>query len=81
MPSIAHEAPLELLRADPQLAAVLVRALGVATPPDAAARIVSSDLTVPLPAELRADAVVLLEGRKRGKLAVIVEVQPRAGRR
>jgi hypothetical protein len=77
MPSIAHEAPLELLRADPQLAAVLVRALGVATPPGAAARIVSSDLSVPLPAELRADAVVLLEGDEGSKLAVIIEVQLR----
>jgi len=37
MPSIRHEAPLELLRRDPQLAAVLLRGLGVAVPPRAAA--------------------------------------------
>jgi uncharacterized protein (DUF1778 family) len=74
MPSIAHEAPLELLRADPQLAAVLMQALGLAIPPGAAARLVPAELTAPLPAEFRADAVVLLEGDDE-KLAVITEVQ------
>ena len=76
MPSIAHEAPLELLRADPQLAAVLLRALGVATPPGATARLLPADLTVPVPAELRADTVILLQGT-HSKLAVITEVQLR----
>lgn len=73
MPSITHEAPLELLRADPRLAAVLLEAVGVATP-RGTARMVSAELTVPVPAELRADGVVLLEG-ELGKLAVIIEVQ------
>jgi hypothetical protein len=74
MPSIAHEAPLELLRGEPRLAAVLVEALGVPVPSGAEARLVHADLTVPVPAELRADAVVLLEA-EAGKLAVITEVQ------
>jgi hypothetical protein len=76
MPSIAHEAPLELLRGEPRLATVLVEALGVAVPPGAGARLVPADLTIPVPAELRADAVILLES-DGGKLAVITEVQLR----
>jgi hypothetical protein len=74
MPSIAHEAPLELLRGEPGLAAVLVQALGVPVPASAMATLVPADLTVPVPAEMRADAVVLLEG-DGGRLAVITEVQ------
>jgi hypothetical protein len=76
MPSLLHEAPLELLRAEPRLAAVLLEALGVATPPGAAARIVNADVTAALPAEMRTDGVILLEG-DRGRLAVITEIQLR----
>jgi hypothetical protein len=76
MPTIPHEAPLELLRRDPRLAEVLVASLGVAVPPGATAQMVPADLTASLPAELRADAVVLLSGAG-GKLAVITEVQLR----
>jgi hypothetical protein len=74
MPSIAHEAPLELLRGDPRLAAVLLKSLSVTIPPGATAQLVPADLTASLPAEFRADAVVLLSGIT-GRLAVIVEVQ------
>jgi len=45
MPSIAHEAALELLRGNPPRAAVLLQALDVPVPPGAAARLVSADLT------------------------------------
>jgi hypothetical protein len=85
MPSLEHEAPLELLRGDPRLAAVLLNSLGIPVPPGTAARLVSADLTASLPAELRADAVVLLlsgateSGRMDadtdGKLAVVIEIQ------
>lgn len=77
MPSIPHEAPLELLRRNPQLAAVLLQGLGVATPDDAIAVMAASDLSASLPAELRADAVVVLSGAGDARLAVIVEVQLR----
>ena len=77
MPSIRHEAPLELLRRDPQLAAVLLRGLGVAVPARAAAVMAPSDLSVSVPAELRADAVVVLSGADGARLAVVVEVQLR----
>ena len=77
MPSISHEAPLELLRGDPRLAAVLLRGLGVAIPGSADAAMAPSDLTASVPTELRADAVVMLSGADGGQLAVVVEIQLR----
>jgi hypothetical protein len=77
MPSIPHEARLELLRRNPQLAAVLLHGLGVPTPAGATAAMAPSDLSASLPAELRADAVVLLSGADGARLAVIAEVQLR----
>jgi hypothetical protein len=77
MPSIAHEAPLELLRGDPQLAAVLLAGLGVVVPAGAKATLAPADVSASLPAELRADAVVLLAGAGSDQLAVVVEVQLR----
>jgi len=77
MPGISHEAPLELIRGDPRLAAVLLRGLGVAIPAEAAATMTSSDLTASVPTELRADAVVMLSCADGARLAVVVEVQLR----
>jgi len=70
MPGIAHEAPLELLRHDPLLTAVLLRGLGVAVPAGATATMAPADLTASVPAELRADAVVVLSGAGGARLAV-----------
>lgn len=77
MPSIQHEVPLELLRRNPILAAVLLAGLGVAVPENATAVMAPTDLTASLPAELRADAVVLLSGSGDARMAVIAEVQLR----
>jgi hypothetical protein len=77
MPSMQHEAPLELLRCESRLAAVLLRGLGVAVPAGATAEMAPTDLTASVPAELRADAVVVLSGAEGARLAVIVEVQLR----
>jgi hypothetical protein len=77
MPTIPHEAPVELVRRNPALAVALVQALGVAVPADAEAALASADATASVPAELRADAVVLLTGADGTRLAVIVEVQLR----
>lgn len=77
MPSLQHEVPLELLRGNPLLAAVLLRAMGVAIPDGATAVMAPTDLTASLPAELRADAVVLVSGANDSRIAVIVEVQLR----
>jgi hypothetical protein len=77
MPTVLHEAPMELLRRSPQLAAVLLRDLGITVPPHANAAMASSDLTAILPAELRADAVIIFSAASRPKLAVVIEVQRR----
>jgi hypothetical protein len=84
MPSMEHEAPLELLRGDPRLAVVLLRGLGVPIPPGITATLASGDLSTSLPAELRADAVVLLQSAndagqegEKAKLVVVTEVQLR----
>jgi hypothetical protein len=77
MPSISHEAPLELLRGDPRLAAVLLRGLDIPIPGGAGAAMAPSDLTASVPTELRADAVVMLSGADGVRLAVVVEIQLR----
>ena len=74
MPGIVHEGPVELLRCNPLLAAELLNGLGVAVPSGCAAVMAAGDVSSALPAELRADAVILLEGPE-GKLAVVIEVQ------
>jgi hypothetical protein len=75
MPSMLHEAPLELLRQNPRLAAALLAGTpGVAIPRGLTATLAPGDVTAGLPLELRADAVVLLRGRP-GPLAVVAESQ------
>jgi hypothetical protein len=75
MPSLLHEAPLELLRHNPRLAAALLSGIpGVAVPAGASAALAPGEVTASLPVELRADAVVLL-GDADGRLAVVTEVQ------
>ena len=62
MPGIMHEAPIELLRRNPLLAAALLHGSEVAVPDSRTAVMVAGDLSSALPAELRADAVILLDG-------------------
>src|SRR5215475_14298703 len=76
MPGIPREAPIELLRRNPRLAAALLAGVGLAIPDGSKATIASSDMTSILPTELHADAVVVITG-PAGKLAVVVEVQTR----
>jgi hypothetical protein len=79
MPSLLHEAPLELLRRNPRLAGALLSGVpGVAVPEGGTAALAPGEVTASLPVELRADAVVLLRGMA-DKLAVVVEVQTSAG--
>ncbi len=63
MPSIPHEAPIELLRANPRLALALLRGLGVPVPEGATATLAPTDLGSTVPAELRADAVCCCPAR------------------
>jgi hypothetical protein len=75
VPSITHEALLQLFRNRPELAPELLRdALHVTLPTYAELRVESSDLTDLAPAEYRADLVVLLVDGKP-VLGIVVEVQ------
>lgn len=62
MPGIAHEAAVELLRRNPQLAAALLTSAGIQMPAGATAVMADSNLTVPEPTELRADLVTPAPG-------------------
>jgi hypothetical protein len=83
MPSINHEAPIELLRRNPLLAAALLHGTGVLAPTGGRAQMAPGDLSSALPAELRADAVIVLDpadpqpGDTKGRLVVVVESQTR----
>ena len=75
MPSQLHDVLVQFFRNRPELApALLHEALGVALPAYTEARIESATLTNVLPAEYRADMVVLLIDGKP-VLGIVVEVQ------
>jgi hypothetical protein len=75
MPSMTHEALVLLFRNRPELAPELLRdVLGVALPAYAEARVEAADLSDVIPAEYRADLVVLLVDGKP-VLAIVVEAQ------
>jgi hypothetical protein len=75
MPSFSHEALLLLFRNRPELAPELLReALGIGLPAYTEVRVESADLTDVVPAEYRADLVVLLVDGKP-VFAIAVEVQ------
>ncbi|WP_437763161.1 hypothetical protein WMF27_42495 [Sorangium sp. So ce281] len=77
MPSVIHEALVELFKNRPTLAAEMLHdALGHPVPTFTEARVESSDFTEIVPSDRRADVVVLLVGeQQRPAMAVVVEVQ------
>ncbi|WP_437325947.1 hypothetical protein [Sorangium sp. So ce381] len=78
MPSVTHEALVELFKNRPTLAAEMLHdALGHPVPTFTEARVESSDLTEIVPSDRRADVVVvLLAGeQQRRAMAIVVEVQ------
>ncbi|WP_437607560.1 hypothetical protein WMF20_42910 [Sorangium sp. So ce834] len=77
MPSITHEALVELFKNRPTLAAEMLQdALGQPIPTFTEARIESSNLAEIVPSDRRADLVVVLVGeQQRPALAIVVEVQ------
>jgi hypothetical protein len=81
LPGLAHEGLIELLRRNPLLAVALLTDLGLTVPAGGDAALTAADLSSARPAELRADAVVIIEAREggrgtpAGKLAVVIEVQ------
>jgi hypothetical protein len=80
MPGIAHEAPVELLRHNPLLAAALLSGTGVTVPADGPAVMAAGDLSSTLPAELRADAVVVLGAPDSARVGRGVAREGRAAR-
>ncbi|WP_438033905.1 hypothetical protein [Sorangium sp. So ce204] len=79
MPSVTHEALVELFKNRPTLAAEMLHdALGHPVPTFTEARVESSDFTEIVPSDRRADVVVLLVGeQQRPAMAIVVEVQLR----
>ncbi|WP_437905368.1 hypothetical protein WME95_44870 [Sorangium sp. So ce327] len=78
MPSVTHEALVELFKNRPTLAAEMLHdALGHPVPTFTEARVETSDLTEIVPSDRRADVVVvLLVGeQQRPAMAIVVEVQ------
>ncbi|MGK3985482.1 hypothetical protein WME99_20720 [Sorangium sp. So ce136] len=78
MPSVTHEALVELFKNRPTLAAEMLHdALGHPVPAFTEARVEASDLTEIVPSDRRADViVVLLVGEPQGPaMAIVVEVQ------
>ena len=74
MPSIAHEAAVELLRRNPALAAALLASAGVQVPAGSTAVLADSNLSVPEPTELRADVVTVHQGGSQ-KIVIVTEIQ------
>jgi hypothetical protein len=80
MPSISHEASIELIRQHPMLAVELLGAVpGIEVPGEPAAVLGSADMSGVTPAQYLADMVVVIADATTGKpaLAVIIEPQSR----
>jgi hypothetical protein len=81
MPSMWHEALVEMFRQHPEFAAMLLRdGFGVALPGYRRASLPSADLTEAAPTELRPDAIVTFSAdgdADKPVMAVVVEVQLR----
>ncbi|WP_437725631.1 hypothetical protein [Sorangium sp. So ce861] len=78
MPSVTHEALVELFKNRPTLAAEMLHdALGQPVPAFTEARIEPSDLAEIVPSDRRADAIVVLlvAEQQRPAMAIVVEVQ------
>jgi len=75
MPSLLHEALLELFRNRPRLAPELLDELGVKVPKFTKVRLESIDFTQITPTEYRADLVVVLHRRRKPVMATVVDAQ------
>jgi len=77
--TVTHEAPLELVRQHPALAVELLRAMtGLALPDAVDARLGPTSLNAVVPAEFRADAVVIAaDGAGKPLMVIVIEPQGR----
>ncbi len=78
MPTVLHEALIEMFRHRPTLAAeLLTGVLGLGLPTFGQARVDAGEFTDLTPTEYRADTVVVLSSDESPVLAIVVEVQMR----
>jgi hypothetical protein len=77
MPSLIHEAPIELIRQNPALAVELLRAMtDVPLPAETDISLGPTDLTDVVPAKYLADAVVVVSDTATGAPVLVVIVEP-----
>jgi hypothetical protein len=77
MPSLIHEAPIELIRQNPALAVELLRAMtDVPLPAEPDISLGPTDLTDVIPAKYLADAVVVVSDAATGDPVLVVIVEP-----
>ena len=77
MPTLTHEAPLELIRQCPDLAVDLLRAMAdVPLPADLKAELRLNSLNAVVPAEFTADAVVVVKDRTTDQPMLVIVVEP-----
>jgi hypothetical protein len=75
--TVAHEAPLELIRQHPDLAIDLVRAMtSVPVPAGGHARLGPTDASSVVPAQFTADSVVIVDDPGTGQPALVIVIEP-----
>lgn len=77
MPSLIHEAPIELIRQNPALAVELLRAMtDITLPAEPDISLGPTDLTDVVPAKYLADAVVVVSDTATGAPVLVIIVEP-----
>jgi hypothetical protein len=77
MPSVAHEAPIELIRQNPNLAVELLQAMSdVKLPSEVTVTLGPTDVSEVVPAKFLADAVVVVYDAVTGEPALVIIVEP-----
>jgi hypothetical protein len=77
MPSVTHEAPIELIRQHPDLAVELLRVMSdVDLPSEIAVSLGPTDLSEVVPMKFLADAVVIVEDKATGEPALVIIIEP-----
>jgi hypothetical protein len=77
MPSVTHEAPIELIRQHPDLAVELLQAMSdVDLPSEIAVSLGPTDLSEVVPVKFLADAVVIVADKATGEPALVIVIEP-----
>ena len=77
MPSVTHEAPIELIRQHPGLAVELLQAMSdVDLPAEITVSLGPTDLSEVVPMKFLADAVVIVEDKATREPALVIIIEP-----